>query len=366
MFERSSITLFTLIVICVSIYFLRLFKPSLKPASTILITTLLIFFVTIFIGLRPLDAGNDTIRYAFTYLQLNSWTTAPEIGSRFFGSIEPFYWYFAYSVKLFGADIQFFLIISILLSTFLTFIAIKSIDSKKIDLNTALLLTLLVFCTYSIVYLSNHMRASIAIPLCLASFIFATRNKGIISLLLIAIAIGFHNSALLIVPALILGFNINPSNTRREKTFIILFLITCFLLSSSITTIFQTTIPILSENAIHKIYIYTNNQFDIQSVYTSKNFYFIILHIFVFIMLKHEKVHFYAYYVLSLILVLSPIPILADRYFAYLMPLLPALLYLSLSTRYSQTATVLILSAFYLISALALVFTSSVIYNLGI
>lgn len=366
MLERSAFLFLMLLIMGMLSHWLRFFNPRAKPLSTISGFFFLFLFVLLIIGLRPVDTANDTGHYVYVYAMLYSFSTASETGQDYFGSTEPLFWIFAYLIKVAGASEQLFLVCSAVCSSIILLWSIWGLEKKSIDLNRALWLTLLgLFCTYSMAYMSNHMRASMAIPLTIAAFAFSTRNKLLAAGGALLLAVGFHNSAMLMIPVLLLGNKVNPSNSRKEKLLILVVLVGCLAVSNLAIATIQMLAPNFSGVVEAKVILYSNQQFEIQSIYTALNFWLILGHVLVFLLVGYGVSHLFAYYVLAISLLLSPIPILSDRYFAYVMPLLPLLMYLSLSRRFSVIKTTAIVTVFYAAVAVALINTKSVLYNLG-
>ena len=155
---------------------LAIAEKKYKPFSTLLLFGVLLAIVSIFIGARPLDSGNDTGGYINAYNHLNSISNASSIGTEKFGNHEPLFWIYSSALKLLGLGPSFFLTITALIATAILIVAFQNLD-RSISRPTVIWLVLLVFGTYTMVYFGNHLRASLAIPISLTAALFAAQGR---------------------------------------------------------------------------------------------------------------------------------------------------------------------------------------------
>lgn len=309
----------------------------------------------LFIGLRPFEAGNDTLAYYHTFQLLDELSTAREIGGTYGGtekSGELLYWPFAALIKsIIGDNFRFYLIISALISGYLTYLGNKKLISEhplqkgKKDLSIAIICTYLVFLSLEIAYFGGHIRSALGVPLALISYCLALQRNIIASIVVLFFAIGFHNSAISILPLLlieVLAPQFKPS--RKATLFIGSSLVAAFLFGK------LNGIGSLM-NAIGGYYSsrYTDyveyEGFNIQSIFSTAYFWIILIYLIIFLIIGYKRVHFYAFYYFGLILAFASTPKISERFFAYILICLPLLLYQSLRTRMSDNSSLLITSA---------------------
>ena len=340
--------------------------------------SLLTIKITLFIGFRPFDAGNDTLPYMHAFNALNGVSTAREIGTQAYGNtdasggVEYLYWPFAAFIKTFISDsFRFFLVLSIILSVSLTYIGNKMIVTsenntiwpKKIALS--IILTYLVFLSYEVAYFGGHIRSALGLPLAFISYIYATKKQHFKSLTFFLISVGFHNSSITIAPLLImelLGLTLKQS---KKST---LAIVSTFCLLFFIGSLYGLD-SILKDISVYyssRYEAYMNMEFNITSVFSTGCFWIISLHITAFLYFGYKKIHLYAFYYFALVLLFSATPKISERYFAYILICLPLLLFESLRMRFGETKSLLIVCTTCLASGLLVITSDGVISTLDI
>lgn len=310
-----------------------------------LTTFFLIFFkLLIFVGLRPFDAGNDTIHYYYTFQSLRDISGARDIGIQDYGNSELLYWPFAAVFKLLiSSDFQVFLIFSIFLSACLVYIcnkmAVEYIGERVSwhQASLALVFTYAVFLSFEIAYFGGHIRSAFGVPLAFISYMFAVNRKFWLMLFFFGISLCFHNSAISVAPLLIVEFlKINFTSSKKMTVSLLTAFLIAFLIGKfeGLQSIMQLAGGFYSQRYTD-YYEYTN--FNINSVFTTGYFLIIVIHIMIFLIVGYGRIHFYTFYYFFLILLFSATPKISERYFAYILVCLPFLLYLSLKNRFRES-----------------------------
>ncbi|MEY8241318.1 MAG: EpsG family protein [Cycloclasticus sp.] len=185
------------------IYWLSLRWNGKFPITlTILSVAVAFSFFMYVVGFRELTAGNDTIRYIITFINLDGVFTARDTGEDIFGNTEPLFWPIMAGVKVFADEPEVFIIITSFLSYILSLGAIYLI-CERLTLNQhhsqiAVFSMAILFSLYEIVYFGNHIRASLAVPLSIIAICLYEKNDHKYWLLL-CLATSIHYSALVIL-----------------------------------------------------------------------------------------------------------------------------------------------------------------------
>lgn len=359
---RSALVLYVFYVIgfIISLVFVFSEKKTYREGYlSILSFTILALFFMFLVSLRPLDAGNDTYRYASTFDQLVDLETAKDVGEDYFGNSELGFWPFSYFFKAIGFDASMYLFSIATISFFLMAICARKIAS---DLNINFVF--LFYCclgSYLIVYLGNHVRASLAVPLVYLMFC-SWREKNIRSSMLFGVgSIVLHYSSFLSFPFLAIS-------SFRGRLFWGGFIIAMFLFSSFIYELvmsFSGLIPFISSKV--DLYFAFKKEAEFDSIYGLTNFKiitFLILVIFVgFRDGFWSKLSFYWY---GVILGCSVVPQVSERIFPFLLFVLPFALYETLSDRYSEKMVVLAIFSFFLLNLFLVFYSDSALYTLSL
>lgn len=376
-FIRSDIFYLLLDILVV---FLFIYSTSVNLKATTL-AGVFIFIVlacklVIFIGLRPFDAGNDTITYYYTFQSLKGIDTAREVGGIYGGtemSGEFLYWSFAAFLKiLLNNSFGLFLISSILICGYLTYFGNKKLvdfDShldKRQRFITSVILTYLVFLSLEIAYFGGHIRSAFGIPIALISYYFAIKKNAVAAALLLFFATGFHNSAISILPLLLI--EILTPNIRQSKKitlFILVYLAFLFFFGTLIGT--ESLMRIIGGYYADRYLAYVQYVgFNITSIFNTAYFWIILMYLAIFLLIGYKKVHFYAFYYMGLILAFSSTPKISERFFAYILIILPFLLYTSLRTRFNEKKSIFYSLLFFNLISPFVITSYAVISTLGI
>ncbi|UEM38254.1 EpsG family protein [Pectobacterium aquaticum] len=303
----------------------------------------------IFVGLRPFDAGNDTIHYYYTFQSLGDISGARDIGIQDYGNSELLYWPFAALFKvLISSDFQVYLIFSIFISAYLVYmcnkLAVEYIgeNARWHQASLALIFTYAVFLSFEIAYFGGHIRSAFGVPLAFISYMFALNRKFWLTLLFFSLSLCFHNSAISVAPLLIVEFlKINFSYSKKMTVSVVTAFLVAFLIGKfeGLQSIIQLAGGFYSQRYTD-YYEYKN--FNITSVFTTGYFLIIILHVVIFLAIGYARIHFYFFYYFFLILLFSATPKISERYFAYILICLPFLLYSSLKNRFCESKSLII------------------------
>ena len=357
-FIRSDIVylLIDLLVIC--LLFLALFvrRKGLIVAG-LFAAIAIIFKLVVFVGLRPFDAGNDTIGYYYTFKLLQGVATARNVGGTYGGteqSGELLYWPFAAFLKpLLDGSFRLFLIVSILISAYLTYIGNKKFvgfDKSlgwKDRVSISIIITYLVFLSFEIAYFGGHIRSALGIPFALISYYFASKKKLVATAFTFFLALGFHNSAISVLPLLVMEiFMPQVRQSKNITMFIILLLVAAFLFGKLGGV--GSVIGFFSDYYHERYVAYVEyGAFNIQSIFGTAYFWIILIFIFFFLSVGYRKAHFYVFYYFGMVLLFSETPKISERFFAYILIFIPFLLYYSLRIRFDRDKSILLTVLFF-------------------
>ncbi|MFE8148800.1 EpsG family protein [Brenneria goodwinii] len=317
----------------------------------------------IFVGLRPFDAGNDTIHYYYTFQSLRSISGARDVGIQDYGNSELLYWPVAAFFKsIISSDFQWYLIFSIFFSAYLVYkgnkMAIATIECDRTQwqkVALALLFTYMVFLSFEIAYFGGHIRSAFGVPFAFIAYICAVNKKFWATILFFAISISLHNSAISVAPLLMIEiFKINLNASKKMTFAIVIAFLVAFLIGKyeGLQGIMQLAGSFYSQRYTD-YYEYTN--FNITSVFTTGYFFIIVIHLLIFLAIGYGRLHFYVFYYFFLVLLFSATPKVSERYFAYILIFLPFLLYNSLRSRFRESnALVMTISVCFLAGLLTI------------
>lgn len=312
---------------------------------------LFVFKLVIFVGMRPFDAGNDTIGYYNTFQLLDGVSGARYIGGTYGGTEqagEVLYWPFVALVKpLLGDSFRAFLIFSILVSGYLSYLVNRKLIGlagqldRKDQFATAAIITYLVFLSFEIAYFGGHIRSAFGVPLAVLSFYFAARGRILVSIFVFLLAIGFHNSVITILPLLLIIALFKFRVTSWTTMFLIFMLVASFFAGKY--DMVGEVAGLFSGYYSERYKAYVNYEgFNISSVYSTVYFWIILLHVLFFLVVGYGRAHFYVFYYVSLIFLFSSTPKISERFFAYILICLPLFLYMSLRYRLKNNDALLV------------------------
>lgn len=326
----------------------------------------------LFVGARPFDAGNDTSHYYETFQNLSGVESAREVGKANYGNSELLYWPFAAIFKLLISDFTFYLSFSIMLSAVFVFLGNRmavthfSEHDRYKQIGLAILFTYLVFSSYEIAYFGGHIRAAFGVPLAFISYMFLLKRRRLYSLFFFLLSIGFHNSAISILPLLlteVLGIRIN----RSSLTTVVLLSALCLAFLVGHYAGLEKLVGLAGDYYSQRYLDYKEyTSFNLDSIFRSGYFWIISAHILVFVVCGYSRTHAYAFYYFGLVFLFAATPKISERYFAYIMVCLPFLLYSSLRNRFNERSALFItLGAGFLFSVL-IITTEGATSTLGI
>ncbi|MEY8200033.1 MAG: EpsG family protein [Colwellia sp.] len=308
-----------------------------------------VLFFSILISFRPLDAGNDTSRYASTFDQLIDFLSAHSVGEDYFGNTELGFWPFSYLIKMMGFDSSGFIFVIGCLS--LSLIIMYSVLISREGNREFSIILFSLLGSYIVVYLGNHVRASLAIPLVFIMFCWVGSQRRLATMSGI-IALLFHFSSIFAFPFLILRNKLN-------RSFWIAYILAMYLLSKfvlGVVLIVSPYLPFLGKKI--ELYFLFNKVAEFDSIFSLTNFKILSLLVGMIFVLKSNTIWArLSFYLYGLILALSIVPQVSERIFPFLMFVLPVALYDGLKLHFDNSMVALIMFLVFSLN-LALVFSA--------
>lgn len=149
------------------------------------------------VAMRPLDAGNDTIGYISTYVQLDDISSSWQVGALIYGNTEILWWPLQSVLRHFLSP-RAWLIANYVLVFVLAALLYRR-AAKPSGIHSGIFA--LAFLTFFLVYTGNIMRQALAAPIgALGLFLFFER-RFVRASILIAISIGLHWSSIILLAA---------------------------------------------------------------------------------------------------------------------------------------------------------------------
>lgn len=329
----------------------------------------LAFFVAFlfFIALRPFDAGNDTSAYVNTYDALYSFSSAWETGANYYGSQDPLFWPLVYLLKAAGVSGEDFILVVSMLSGFLLWLSFSFYVSKLgIKYHYSSFFVFLVLQSYAIVYLGNHVRSSLALPFVIFFFSFVATGRYYLAAVFLTLAGSIHFSNIVFVPLLLIAFLFfrDGKDIRGKHYF---FSLVCAVFFSILVPEILPKISGASNLYFQaKFQAYSEKVFEIESIYSAVTFWQLIAFSFIFLWLGADKSHAPYFYCLCVVIAISFLPKVAERYFVHALFLAPPLLYVGIRKKFGEKKAFLGLSSFYALLGALVISRGSVVYTLGI
>ncbi len=330
---------------------------------------LLTLYINI-VSFRPLNAGNDTAGYVRVFNCLEDVESASALGSKLYGNEEFLFWKASACLKYFTSNPRIFIFIVSICSLFLVLLCVRTacVHYCKEEAYLYPILCLCSYYAYCLVYFGNHLRASIAIPLCvLAMLLQLQRRRTFWSVLCLLLALGMHLSAIFFIPFIFLTKWLPSGNTLRFRLLLIAILFLIWISGMLFFSYFQ------SENFEYgilgiknKVILYSTHNFNLDSIYESVMFWFITTSILISIALGVSRIHYISIYIYSLILFTSPVAKLSERFFPFILILLPLIFYISIRKHFDTKHSIAITSIVYAVYGILVSFTDSAIYTLGL
>lgn len=352
-FLRSDIFYLAIDISVACLFVITIISGKNHLATFWLISLCLTVKLVAFVGFRPFDAGNDTSGYYYAFQYIDGISSARRIGGSIYGGSENpelLYWPFAALFKqLTGGGFREFLVISILIPAYLTYAGNKrlvgwdrEISETRLKLLAAFF-TYLVFISFEIAYFGGHIRSAIGVPLAFLSYYYATQRRFAPTAALFLLALGFHNSAISIIPLLAFEFLFPRfSISRKVSISIVTGCISALVLGKFVGV--SGMVGLLGSYYSGRLEDYINyGGFNITSIFTTGYFWIILAHLAAFLALGYNRLHFYAFYYFGLVLLFSATPKISERYFAYILICLPVLLFFSLRNRLTEKKSLIAL-----------------------
>jgi hypothetical protein len=279
------------------------------------------------IGLRSLDAGNDTARYVLTFENLSNVLSAHETGRYFYGNSEWLWWPLQSFFRPFFSA-RGWLIFNFTLVFLATWIFFRS-TSKNLNFSSSIFV--FVFFTFYSVYSGNIMRQALAVPIGALGFFLFLEGKRIGSIALIFIAVGLHWSAIIffLAPIFLVSF-------VRSRAIVIVAPFAALLLSPFAATLIGQVVGAIGFQEISgkfETYFSTEHNSHVGTVWKTANFWICTVSSFAFLFfcpIKKEKtapfLHSYILLLLIPVLLGVGVPDFSERYLPYIFMALPLII----------------------------------------
>lgn len=274
-----------LLMFATSLTLMYLGLKSSKKISKRILIFLSLFLPCLMAGLRNVSVGTDTNEYVYRAYNISNYSNSliQFIRNSKWDTYRSDYLYMTLTwiICKLGFSFNFLLFIYECLIIFTLYLAIKRINKNNINLILGMFVFYLLFYNATL----NMVRQSIAISFILLSFSYLYSSKGnkerFLSLLYTLIAIGFHSSAIICIPILLLYILYNNIKLRN-KIYITILLVT---LSILFLIFYKPILLFLGNSKIYKKaieYLTVYSFFDI-------NYTKIILNIFLLIFILISK-----------------------------------------------------------------------------
>lgn len=277
-----------------------------------------------FVGLRPFDAGGDTIAYLQGFSRLGSVLSAASDAG--YGS-EISFWPVQAFLKMF-LDARGWFVAHFLIISFLVYVAYKELLR---DSPISPLIFSSVFLTFFVLYSGNTMRQAYAMPLGLMAFFLYFKGNTKASLLMLAAAVSFHWSALIILAAPFVRF---VPYRRRYYLLSLMGLLILGFLSADLVNILVSLFQF--EWMVQKsgLYIEGLRESHIEAVWKTVNFWLCLSVFLCAVMSKmfykpeNKNLFGYLFFFQCLMIFFVRQVDISERYMAYFLLALPAVVFL--------------------------------------
>lgn len=293
---------------------------------TFIFCILPIFFAGLFlIGFRPLDAGYDTANYIKTYLSLDGFFTAREVGEGVYGNSEILWWPLQ---SLFSQLIspRFWLVLNYL-AVFVSVYFGYRVLGRIFKISP--LLFGLVFFTYYFVYTGNALRQSLSLPFGMLAFFYFYESKYFRSILFLCVSIGMHWSAVFFILTPFFRLPVFKKKWVYILTPLIVLGLSPFIGEVAKLVVDLLSIPALKEK--YDLYFSVGRESHVGVVWRQFNFWFCFLLAYFFLVFSklghhaENMLHHYVLLFLSLICFGILVPDFSERFFPALLLVSPAL-----------------------------------------
>jgi len=341
-----SIYIYIFVPIVSLFAFLGVYKINNKKSFEILTLIFVLLSISIILTTRDVNAPNDMANYSWMYDKAKDYNY---IFTAYHGNM--FYTFLTYLGNFFGLSKEiFFKVLSII------YLFIFTYGLKLIFQNIKYLILSIVFFSLSstfILLFTNVIRQGLALSLFVLAIGLLSNNKKTFAYIILLLSIFSHFSMLPI--SLIILFVFYFHKKYPDKKFIYL-----LLLLPVIGKILFNSLASIG-GLFHKIESLSNHAYNNNIVYVKMLILYIFLHIIYIYGKKFNLFHLFSFrfiyniyfYLLSLILLTSPVLLLSSRFLYYTSALIPILLaYIFYSKRnflniYSRYIVFLIITIFY-------------------
>ena len=330
---------------------------------------LLALYINI-VSLRPLDAGNDTSQYVRVFNCLGDVESASASGYKIYGNKELLFWKVAACLKYFIDDPRIFIFIVSICSLFLVVLCVRTafVHYCKDEAYLYPTLSLCTYYAYCLVYFGNHLRASVAIPLCaLAMLLQLQRHHTFWSMVCLMLGLGMHISAIFFIPFIFLTKWLPTRNTLRFRILLVATLALIWISGKIFFYYFQPeNFGFKLLGIKDKVLLYSTHEFNLNSIYETAMFWVITIPMLASILLGVSRIHYISIYIYSLILFTAPVAKVSERFFPFILIFLPFTLYISIRGHFNTKNSVIIVSIIYAVLGILVSLTDSAIHTLGL
>lgn len=302
---------------------LSIYHRPVKVESIMLLFLPILIIPFIYAGLKPFNAGGDTMPYLFSFNRLGNVLTATRDAG--YGK-EFLFWPLQALIKVFTGA-RGWIITNFLISAALTYFAYV-----RLLRGSSFTPLIFVFCylTFYIVYSSNVMRQALAIPLIFIAltYVHDKNIKGFVFFILLAI--GFHWSSVLYI---LYPIFIKLTNGRRLLlTITPLVALALSPMANQITQIIVELTGFAVFEEKHQLYVAGNRISHVGVIWEKLNFWFCCI-LFLFLALSyksnstlHKTTFSLTSYILSVIMISIFLTDISERNFPFVLLLSPLIL----------------------------------------
>lgn len=359
----------TACVFIVATLFLKFSYPN-KIAYWFLTLSLLLFLYFNIVAFRPLDAGNDTRGYVRVFDAIDNADSAHELGAKLYGSKEFIFWRSVSCLKYFTSNSRVFIFFTSALSLLLVLLCSRKacVDYCRGELYLYPAFCLCTYYAYCLVYFGNHLRASIAIPICVLAMLLRLNGRSIFwPGVCFFVGFGMHLSTIFFVPFLFVKKAHSLHNSVRFRLLVFILLALAWVLGFYFFKFFNHELLSTEHFGLkNKLHLYINHEFNGFSIYGSVTFWFVTASVLSILVFGLSRIHLITFYNYGLVLFTAQVPKVSERFLPFILTILPIALYVALRLRLGVKASVIIITILYALFGILVALTDSAAHTLGL
>ena len=165
-----------------------------------ILATVLILILSLVAGIRSINLGYDASKYVrSTFFRINYFDTYQEFMAN--TTVESGFSTFSYLICMISPNVNFMMFCYSLVTSIFVFLFLYN-EKDKISLSKGLIIYYLTLYLVSF----NIIRQSISVAMVLYSFSMLRKNKKIVPILVLLVAMTFHNSTIFALPIYVIYF----------------------------------------------------------------------------------------------------------------------------------------------------------------